>query len=121
MPDPDQVTAWMDAYRQAWNSNDSDDIGRLFAEDAHYYTAPFRDPWRGRAAIVAGWLARKDEPGQAQFAWHLVAVTGDLAVVHGTTTYVKPPATYSNLWLVRLDDAGRCTEFTEWWMQHPSS
>jgi hypothetical protein len=40
--------------------------------------------------------------------------------VQGTATYAKPAATYSNLWLVRLDDAGRCTEFTEWWMQHPS-
>jgi uncharacterized protein (TIGR02246 family) len=121
MPTPDQVTTWMDGYRQAWNSNDPDDIGRLFAEDALYYTAPFRNPWRGRAAIVDGWLARKDEPGQTQFVWHPVALTGDLAVVQGATTYAEPPATYSNLWLVRLDDAGRCTEFTEWWMQHPSS
>jgi hypothetical protein len=24
---------------------------------------------------------------------------------------------YSNLWVVRLDRDGRCTHFTEWWMQ----
>ena len=30
-----------------------------------------------------------------------------------------PPHTYSNLWVVRLDAEGRCTEFTEWWMRHP--
>src|SRR6266511_3071990 len=24
------------------------------------------------------------------------------------------------LWVVRLDAEGRCTEFTEWWMQHPT-
>ena len=32
-----------------------------------------------------------------------------------------PPSTYSNLWVIRLDAEGRCTEFTEWWMQHPDS
>jgi uncharacterized protein (TIGR02246 family) len=120
VPNPDQISAWITGYRQAWESNDSDDIGRLFADDALYFTAPFRKPWRGRAAIVDGWLGRKDEPGQTQFEWHLVAIADDLAVVQGTATYAKPAATYSNLWLVRLDDAGRCTEFTEWWMQHPS-
>ena len=25
------------------------------------------------------------------------------------------------LWVVRLDAEGRCTEFTEWWMQHPDA
>jgi uncharacterized protein (TIGR02246 family) len=120
VPDRDQVARWTEGYRQAWNSNDSHDIGKLFADDAVYYTELFSSPWRGRPAIVDNWLARKDEPGQTQFAWHLVAVADDLAVVQGTATYAKPPATYSNLWLVRLDGAGRCTEFTEWWMQHPS-
>jgi uncharacterized protein (TIGR02246 family) len=111
----------MDAYRQAWNSNDPHDIGGLFAEDARYYTEPFSDPWRGRRAIVNNWLARKDEPGQNQFVWHLLAVTDDVAVVQGTTTYATPPSAYSNLWLIRLDETGRCTEFTEWWMLHPAS
>lgn len=120
MPDLEQVTDWMEAYRQAWHSNDPDDIGRLFAEDARYYTEPFSSPWRGRRAIINNWLARKDEPGQTEFAWHPVAITEDLAVVQGTTTYVMRAVTYRNLWLIRLDRTGRCTAFTEWWMQHPA-
>jgi len=121
MPNPEQVTSWIEAYRQAWISNDARDIGELFAEDARYYTEPFSTPWRGRQTIADNWLARKDEPGQTQFTWQLLAVTDDLAVVQGNTTYATPPATYSNLWLIRLDQTGRCTEFTEWWMQHPTS
>ncbi len=35
------------------------------------------------------------------------------------TTY--PDETFSNLWLIRLDDAGRCREFTEWWMTQDDS
>jgi hypothetical protein len=33
--------------------------------------------------------------------------------------YRTPPHSYSNLWIIRLDAEGRCTEFTEWWMRHP--
>jgi hypothetical protein len=38
--------------------------------------------------------------------------------VQGKTTYHDPPQTYSNLWVIRLDSRGECTEFTEWWMTH---
>lgn len=114
-----QVTTWIDGYVRAWNSNDPAEIGALFTEDGVYYTAPFRPPWRGREEIVSGWLARKDEPGETRFQWRPVAVTDEVAIIQGTTGY--PDLTYSNLWVIRLDAAGRCREFTEWWMEQPAS
>jgi len=121
MTDQVHLQNWIDAYVRAWNSNQPDEIGNLFAEDGLYYTAPFRPPWRGRAAIVAGWLERKDEPGQTRFRWDPVIVTDDLYVVQGVTEYLtQPPVTFSNLWLIRLDQHGQCLEFTEWWMEHPA-
>jgi predicted ATPase len=57
----------------------------------------------------------------AEFRWHPVAVTQDVAVVQGETVYRTTSRTYSNLWIIRLDTDGRCTEFTEWWMEHPDS
>ena len=114
----DDLGRWVDAYLRAWASNDPNDIGHLFTDDAAYYTAPFREPWRGREAIVAGWLDRKDEPGDYSFRYEVLAVAGDLSFVRGWTTYHKPPTEYSNLWVVRLAADGRCVEFTEWWMEH---
>jgi len=111
------VAGWVEAYVRAWESNDPDDIGGLFAEDARYLTAPWREPWSGREAIVRSWLGRKDDPGQWSFRSEPLAVAGDLGVVQGETTYRSdPPVVYSNLWLIRLDAQRRCTEFTEWWM-----
>lgn len=109
---------WIDGYVRAWNSNDPDDIAALFTDDAAYYTEPYRAPWQGRDQIVTNWLADKDEPGEATFTWQPVAVTGEVAVVHGTTVY--PDKTYSNMWVIRLVPDGRCREFTEWWMEHPA-
>jgi ketosteroid isomerase-like protein len=121
MADRDQLDAWIQAYVRAWNSNDPRDIGALFTETANYFPEPFAKPWHGQEEIVARWLGRKDEPGETEFQWEALAVTPDVAIVQGTTVYRSPPWTYSNLWVIRLADDGRCAEFTEWWMQHPEN
>ncbi|PRY31415.1 nuclear transport factor 2 family protein [Pseudosporangium ferrugineum] len=120
MTNLDAVTAWVDRYRTAWESNDPEDIGGLFAEDAAYFTEPWAEPWRGRDAIVAGWLEHRDEPGTTTFEWHPLIITDDLAVIEATTHYTSPPRTYSNMWVLRLDIGGQARQFTEWWMQHPA-
>ena len=112
---------WMAAYERAWASNDAEEIGALFTDDALYFTTPFREPWRGRQEIVDGWLDRKDEPGDWTFEWRPLVDTPELAIITGTTTYRNPPLTYSNLWVLKLGDDGRCREFTEWWMDHTAN
>ena len=110
----------MERYVAAWNSNDPEAIGALFTEDATYRPTPFSDGWRGRDAIVAGWLERKDDPGTFDFSWELLAEHDDLAIVRGLTTYQAPYPTYSNIWLIGFDAAERCRDFTEWWMEAPN-
>jgi uncharacterized protein (TIGR02246 family) len=118
----DRLAAWMSGYLKAWESNDPADIGRLFTDDGRYYTAPYRDPWNGRDAIVREWIARKDQPGTYQFRYEPVVATDDVAVVRGWTTYAATPdegeTRYSNLWVIRFAEDGRCSEFIEWWMEH---
>ena len=116
----DAIEKWVNAYRAAWESNDSDDIRALFTEDASYLTAPFREPWRGHDEIVAGWLDARDEPGETTFEWRVLAQTDELAFVQGETAY-RDDETYSNLWVIALDADGRATSFTEWWMEQPSA
>ena len=113
----DAVTAWVQNYRRAWESNDRDDIGGLFAEDAAYFTEPFAKPWLGRDQIVKKWLKHKDEPGTTTFEWHPLIVNDDLAIIEATTHY--PTKVFSNLWVLRLDNLGQARQFTEWWMEHP--
>jgi len=115
----DAVTAWVQNYRRAWESNDPEHIGGLFADDAAYFTEPFAQPWLGRDEIVVQWLRRRDEPGDATFEWHPIIVTEDLAIIEATTVYREPPRTYSNMWVLRLDNLGQARQFAEWWMKHP--
>ncbi|MDQ1546623.1 MAG: hypothetical protein QOH69_1527 [Actinomycetota bacterium] len=115
----DVVNEWMTAYRAAWESNDPAEIGALFTDDALYYNEPFTEPARGRDAIVARWIERKDDPGSTSFTWKLLAESDGLAFVQGETDYGS--VKYSNLWVIRFAPSSQsrkaeATEFTEWWM-----
>jgi hypothetical protein len=115
----DAVTGWVRGYRRAWESNDPGHIGGLFADDAAYFTEPWAKPWLGRDEIVAQWLRRRDAPGETTFEWHPLIVTEELAIIEATTVYREPSRTYSNMWVLRLDNLGQARQFTEWWMKHP--
>ena len=118
----------------AWKSYDREAIAALFTEDARYRYHPY-DAWiEGRDAIVESWLGEgghegaptRDEEGTYDAAYQPVAVDEDAAVATGTSTYVTEPGgavdkVYENCFVMRLDAEGRCSEFTEWFMQRPDA
>ncbi|MGH2692201.1 MAG: nuclear transport factor 2 family protein [Actinomycetota bacterium] len=116
MADRAAVEDWVRRYIDAWDSNDPEEIGALFTDSARYYTAPHRQPWSGREDIVEGWLDRKDEEGEWRFSWEVLGVDGDLGFVKGVTASSKLPDC-SNLWVIRLEEDGRASEFVEYWME----
>jgi hypothetical protein len=114
------VEGWVRGYERAWSSNDPEDIGGLFTEDATYRFHPYDEPLRGRHAIVSQWIENKDEPEDYAFRFEVAGIDGDLAFVRGVTDYFTDPhRTYSNLWEIRLTPNGTAADFTEWFMQHP--
>jgi ketosteroid isomerase-like protein len=132
--DKAQVDRWLRAYVAAWKSYDRDQIGELFADDVQYRYHPFDDPVRGREAVVRSWLGEdespdasaRDEQGTYDAAYRAVAVDGDVAVATGSSSYLTAPGgpvdkVYDNCFVMRFDSAGRCREFTEWFIQRPRS
>lgn len=117
MSEHPKVRRWVAMYERAWSSNEPGDIRAMFTDDARYLTGPDREPWSGVEAIVAGWLSRKDHPGDWTFRWEPLAADGDLAFVRGWTEYPKEGKRYANLWVIRFAGDGRAEEFTEWWME----
>lgn len=107
---------WIDGYVRAWNSNDETDIRALFTDDAEYRTDPWRDAIAGADAIVAEWIARKDDAGSFTFEGDVEGIDGRTFFYAAVTRYATGTV-YSNLWVVRLDQGlGRAESFTEWWM-----
>lgn len=122
---------WLDRYIAAWLSYDADEIASLFSEDVEYRYHPDDEPVVGRTAVVASWLGDPnapetssipDEPGTYEAAYSPVAVDGDVVVATGTTTYfasVGGPVdrVFDNCFVMRFDQAERCREFTEYFME----
>lgn len=126
------VDRWLEAYVAAWRSYDRDEIGALFSDDVIYRFHPYDDPVRGRAAVVEAWLGEgdhqgaptRDDDGTYDATYRAVAVEGDAAVATGASTYVKEPGgpvetIYDNCFVMRFDADGRCSEFTEWFVERP--
>jgi hypothetical protein len=118
------VQAWLDAYVRAWKSYDPREIGELFSEDATYFESPYSEPARGRAAIVAFWLQEPDPPGTYDGHYEPIAIEGNIAVTNGRSRYFERDgstlrAEWDNLFVLRFDDAGRCTEYREWFRERP--
>ncbi len=115
------VQRWLDAYVDAWRTYDPDAIGALFAEDATYAYQPYREPTRGRAAIIADWLDSPDEAGTWAAHYEPFAVEGDRAASVGTSDYLRPDGSlrtrFHNVFLLRFDGDGRVAEFIEYWRE----
>ena len=88
---------------------------------------------RGRDSIVRDWIepdgnaSTRDEPGTYDGHYEPYAVDGDRAVAVGWSRYWSDASratlerTYDNVYLLRFDADGRCTEFTELFMKRPDS
>jgi hypothetical protein len=137
-----EVDRWLRAYVEAWKSYDGEQIGDLFSEDVQYRYHPYDEPVLGRAELVRSWLGEasdpgtsdpgtsdsgasdRDKPGTYDAAYRAVAVDGDVAVATGTSTYLSGPGgpveeIFDNCFVMRFDSAGRCREFTEWYVRRP--
>jgi SnoaL-like domain len=126
------VDRWLEAYVEAWRSYDREQIGALFADGVKYRYHPYDDPLEGREAVVGSWLGEgeeagastRDEPGTYDASYRAVAVDDDVAVATGSSTYLAGPGgpvekVFDNCFVMRFDRDGRCSEFTEWFIERP--
>jgi hypothetical protein len=117
------VAGWLRAYVRAWETYDPEAVAELFSGDATYSYFPFDEPIRGRIAIVASWLEKKDPPGTYEASYEPVAIDGSVAVAQGRSRYFKDTSRrelvreYDNIFLMEFDDNGRCQSFREWYMR----
>ena len=130
--DRDSAQAWLDAYVDAWRTYDPDQIRALFSEDVAYRYHPHDEPVVGVDAVVASWLDESDDQGSSSRdapdtydgTYAPVAVDGNTVVARGFSTYLRGPGgpvdrVYDNCFLMAFDDAGRCREFTEFYVRRP--
>jgi hypothetical protein len=122
MIDETRIRDWLAAYHHAWTTDAPGDVARLFTPDVRYFTAPYREPLDGIEAVTEYWVGEGESHVPWSFEYQVLAQEDDLFVVRALTTYpdgtseADGPETFHNLWLVRLDEDGRASEFVEYFM-----
>ena len=100
----EELDRWLDVYGRAWENKDVDGFVDCFTPDADYYWGPSWDePLRGHDAIRARTEQAVSPDGRGIARWWVsFDVPGEGIDLEG-------------ILLVALDEAGRCTDFREWW------
>jgi ketosteroid isomerase-like protein len=123
MTDRAAVSQWIAGYEDAWRAPGTDRLATLFSDDATYLHSPYDLPIVGLDAIRRMWDEERDGPDEIfTLATEILAVEGAAAVVRAEVQYGNPVRQeYRDLWILRLNDDGRCARFEEWpyWPGHP--
>jgi hypothetical protein len=116
----EQVSAWLDAYADAFVRQNPDAAVALFTPDATYQWGPFGDLLQGAHAIRAKWAQATEPHGvDVQFDHEVLAVTDTIGIARWMASYSYPRegriVRYDGIFAVSLTGERLCNEFREWW------
>jgi hypothetical protein len=114
MTDRAEVSDWLARYERAWRSPGTAALDELFAEAVAYVPSPWASRIIGVAAVRRFWDAARSGPDEGfRMTSEIVAVDGRTAVVRVHVDY-DDGQRWRDLWLVTIDEHGRCEHFEEW-------
>jgi ketosteroid isomerase-like protein len=115
----DALDDWLWAYGQAWESKDPEGFGALFTQDAQYYWTPLEPPKNGRPQIQHAFENAVARQRDIHFDYELTLMDANVSIVHWRCRFRRVPGDHQvrldGIMLVRMNDAGKCYEFREWW------
>lgn len=86
--------------------------------------SPYEEPARGLREIEELWEREREAPDEEfEMSHEVIAVEGDVGVARVEVSYRATGNEYRDLWVIRLDEDGRCRDFEEWpfWPGQPLS
>jgi SnoaL-like domain len=110
---------WAEGYERAWRAGEPEAAAALYAPDAHYRSAPFRDPHLGRDGVLAYTRgAYATEAAQdPRFGTPFVSGSGAAAAVEWWTTMLEEdrPATLMGCSVLTFTPDGLVATGRDYW------
>ena len=116
--DRERVTAFIDSYRQAWESWDVEGFAELFSDEAVYVDHPIEKIAVGREAVADFLRNEESEQGVASVRMGRPIIDGNHVAVEYwvTKTNRDGEATLTGCLMAQLDPTdGLCTHIREYW------
>jgi ketosteroid isomerase-like protein len=111
--------SWLEAYGKAWESRNAEAAAALYAEDGTYQVTPFLEPMRGRKAILEYWLGVARTEENIQFEYEILVSNAEMNIARWSASFVIVPqglqTRLDGIFLISLDEDGRCKSLREWW------
>jgi hypothetical protein len=113
--DRSAVARWVERYERSWRTPGTGHLDQLFAAGATYRPSPWATPLEGLDEIAGFWESERDGADE-EFVMSndVVAVDRNTAVVRVLVEYESPVRRWRDLWVLQLDEDGRCSSFEEW-------
>jgi hypothetical protein len=84
-----ELTDWIEGYRRAWETSDTELLLTLFTEDASYRSNPFEESHVGHDGIRAYWDGVTGQQRDARVSMGRPFVDGNRVAVEWWTTMVS--------------------------------
>jgi hypothetical protein len=117
--DRDMFDQWLQRYIDCQERGEPEGIRQLWAEDGVYWWGPFEEPRYGVEAVYEHHRDALSHQSDWKCECEVLAVTDKYGIARFHLTLndemLGAPNTYDGIFLVHLDDEGRCTLFQEWY------
>lgn len=115
------LATWIEGYRRAWETADTELVLTLFTEDASYRSNPFEEPHLGHEGIRGYWDAVTSVQRDPRVRMGRPFVDGDRVAVEWWTEMTSggEDVTLPGCLLLRFGADGRCTDLREHWNVTP--
>jgi limonene-1,2-epoxide hydrolase len=113
--------AWIEGYRTAWESRDSDAVITLFTPEATYRSNIFEEPHRGHDGIRAYWDSVTEAQSDVSVRMGRPFADGQRVTVEFWTNMkvAGDEVTLPGCLLLDFDESGLCTRLREYWHFEP--
>jgi ketosteroid isomerase-like protein len=118
MSTADAARRWAEVWAVAWRAADVDALAALYADDALFYSAPFRDPQAPRDYVA--WAFGDQAEAECRFGEPVV--DGDRAAVDWWAVMTSKDGSVESIAgtsLLRFDRAGLVVEQRDVWAIEP--
>ena len=110
---------WLESYLRRQEQRDATVVRELFTENGVYWWGPFCSPRHGVEAIYEHHRNALSHQSDIKYEYQILATTEKYGVArfHLTLNDHMPnePNTYDGIFLVHLNNEGKCTLFEEWY------